>query len=86
MASPPTALVIVGRPPVRPMAGLAVVTGVAAVAVGVVADEGALVAVGEFEVATGAAEALRVEGAFADCTKLNPPTAITDAMPNSAKP
>ena len=71
---------IVGRPPPRPIAGLAFATAVEVVGVGVVVDEDAL------EVATGAAEATRVEGGLEDCTKLNPPTAIIEAMPNSAKP
>ena len=62
------------------MAGLAVVTGVAVVALGVLVDGLALA------VATGAAEALREDGVLADWTKLNPPTAITAAMPKSAKP
>ena len=86
MPSPPTALVIVGRPAVRPIAGLEAAAAVAVVAIGGVVDERALIAVGELAVATGTAEALRVEGALADCTKLNPPTAITDAMPRRAKP
>ena len=62
------------------MAGLAFVGAAAAVAAGVLVD-GLALAVG-----TGDAEALRVEGALADCTKPNPPTAITAAMPKSAKP
>ena len=65
------------------MAGLPFVAAAAVVAVvapGVFVDKVAL------EVATGAAEALRVEGALADCTKPNPPTAMTTAMPKSAKP
>ena len=86
LPSPPTALVIAGRPPARPIAGLAATATVAVVAAGVFVDESALVAVGELAGASGAAEALRVEGALADCTKLNPPTAITDAIPKSAKP
>ena len=80
MPSPPTALVIVGRPPARPIAGLAVVAAVAVVAIGVLVD-GLALAVG-----IGDAEALKEDGVLADWTKLNPPTAMTAAMPKSAKP
>ena len=86
MPSPPTALVIVGRPPVRPIAAFAIAAAVEVLVVGVLDGVGAVIAVGEPAVVIGDAEALKEEGALADCTKLNPPTAITDAMPNRAKP
>ena len=86
MPSPPTALVIVGRPPVNPIAALAVGAAVDGLVLGVSDGLDAVIADGELAVTSGAADALTVEGALPDCTKLNPPTAITVALPNRAKP